>query len=41
MNLPEGLADATIYRPRESGYEKQVAERLRWFDERRRPANKR
>ena len=35
-NLPERLAGRKLYEPRELGYEKTVAERLRWFAERRR-----
>jgi putative ATPase len=34
-NLPETLAGRRFYQPRESGYEKTVAERLRWLEERK------
>ena len=34
-NLPEAIAGARFYEPRESGFEKQVAERVRWFIEQR------
>ena len=36
-NLPDKIAPERFYQPRESGYEKQIAERVRWFAERRRP----
>ena len=34
-NLPEKIAGARLYAPRESGYEKTIGERVRWFEERR------
>ena len=35
-NLPEKIAGERFYEPREAGYEKTIAERVRWFAERRR-----
>jgi putative ATPase len=35
-NLPEKIAAERFYAPRDAGYEKQIAERVKWFAERRR-----
>ena len=35
-HLPESLQGTSYYRPKESGYEKQIRERLAWWAERRR-----
>ncbi len=35
-NLPEPIAGERFYAPRDSGYEKQIAERVRWFQDKRR-----
>ena len=34
--LPDALRDRRFYEPRESGYEKTLAERMKWLDEQRR-----
>src|SRR3546814_18327859 len=33
---PDGMAPAAFYRPVDRGFEKRIAERLAWWDERRR-----
>lgn len=35
-HLPEDLQEASYYRPKNSGYEKQIRERLAWWEEQRR-----